>query len=149
MKSKSILLIYTNCVIYLAMIILLVGGIFQRAQDSFWEDMEMNKLGITYNITALGLIIITFMIMVGLIRLKRWGRLWAMVWNVGIAFLLIGVKLIGYYVLIGHSATTPKDFNYFDSDTTLWLVLGLILIILTLLYGSKSMKELFHCQEKR
>jgi hypothetical protein len=146
MKSKSISLIYiyTNCFIYIAVIILLFGGVLQRAQYPFWNNKEMNKLGIVYDLTALGVIIITLIIIIGLIRLKPWGRLLAMIWNVGIAFLLIGLKLIGYYVLIGFSGSAPEDFNYFDSDTILQFVFGIILIILTISYKNKSIKELFH-----
>jgi hypothetical protein len=143
-KRFQLIYIYTNCFIYIIIIVGLFGKLIQRRVQEYSDFWKKNvNLLIAYDLITLAIIFILFVITIGLIKLKPWSRSLAIVWNISIAFILIGVPLIFYYVLIGIYGATPKDFNYFDSDTILWFVLGIILIYLSISFNKKSIKELF------
>lgn len=141
----KLIYIYTNSFIYIAIIVLLFGAIIKRRVYDYSDFWEKNvDLLIKYDLLALVQISIMLIVIIGLIKLKPWGRLLAMVINISTAFLLISISSITYYIAIKQSDTPSlKDFNYFDSDIILWFILGIILIFLTIVYNSKPIKELF------
>mgnify|MGYP001584440252 CR=1 FL=1 len=124
---------------------LLNWGLIQRRVQEYSDFWEKNvDLLIKYDLLSLFQISIMLIVIIGLIRLKPWGRLLAMVLNSSTAFLLIGIPLIAYYIAVKQfNAPPPNDLNYFAYDIILWLILGIILIFLTIAYNSKSIKELF------
>jgi hypothetical protein len=113
--------------------------------SELWEKnfLEKNaKLLFAYDLISLSIILILLIIIIGLLKLKPWSRSAAIVWNISIAFILIGLKLVVYFLIIWQYGI-PKDFNYFNLNTILEFVLGIILIFLAISFNSKSVKELF------
>jgi len=135
--------VYANCVIYGAVVSLLLGGVVTRAQDAFWQSAETRTLRIMYDATSTGVLLLTLLIIVGLLRWKSWSRVWAMAWNISVAFWLVGFRAFGYFVLVGFSASPPAGFEYFDARTVLQWICGVTLVLLTFCYRTRSVKELF------
>ncbi len=150
MKSKRLpfIYIYTNCLIYLIVMTGVFLRIFKRISYEYlelWEKdfLEKNaKLLLIYDLISLSMILVMLIIIIGLLKLKPWSRPAVIVWNISIAFILIGSKLTVYFILIWQYGI-PDDFNYFDFDIILEFVLGGILIFLAISFNSKSVKELF------
>lgn len=145
MESRSFarMCVYANCIIYGAVVALLFGGVLKRAQDAFWQSAETHTLRIMYDVASTGVLLLTLLILAGLLRRKSWGRVWAMAWNISMAFGLVGFRAFGYFVLVGFSAAPPAGFEYFDASTVLQWICGVTLVLLTFCYRVRSVKELF------
>lgn len=136
------LAVYLNCTLYIVFITLVIGGIFQGWLSRAGNDGSpaMNR---TYIIMTGVVVVITVLIMVGLMRFRSWGRVWAVVWNIVVALQLIGLKIISYFMLVGIKGSMLEGFQYFDADTILWFAIGFLLILLSFVLGSKSIKRQF------
>jgi hypothetical protein len=143
-RSASRICIFANCIAYGVVILSLFRGILQRSQDLVWLNTEMHTMRLLYDVTFIGIMAITILVTIGLVRLKSWGRYWAIVWNIVIAFLLIGLRLFGYLFLIGLSGAPPEGIVYFNADTILQWVCGALLLLLAICYRHRAIKELFH-----
>lgn len=127
--------IYINCILYLIVSIMLTQNI--------WETIESNAILTNQNIIIIllfsALIFFLIVISYGLLALKKWARVMAISWNLSIAFLLVGLKVVIYII-------SDPDLNisgYFNFYSLMQIAIGLTLIYLSIIYTSNSIKDKF------
>ena len=130
-------LIYLNCFFYTVIIFLIVGKFIQSFIFPGYQ------LSTSYYFIVGLMPLISLVVMVGLIGEREWARICTISWNLCIAFLLIGLKLIGYIFLQLKYNISDVYYSYFDWDTIFQLIIGIGLILLSFAFRSKSMKEYF------
>jgi len=120
-------LVYLNVIVYLVFVFFIISGLFEK---DFSSDADYNIAVYILYLTLSALIIF---VCYGLLTNKKYAISWAININFSIVFLIIGLKLLSYILLID----SINDFNYleyFDTETVFLFVTGLILIFLSFYY---------------
>lgn len=132
----------TNCVMYGIFVIGIIGGSTYRRLDTSWREVPTGT-AIAYDILGLAAITVTVVSAVGLIKLKVWARIVAVVWNLCIAMLLSGLKIVAYITIALMSGSLPGDASYFDSETILSFALALSFVLLSVGLSTKKVRQAF------
>lgn len=125
MENKQIMIIKFNMLFYLVFIFLIIGGLIQKIiNDQYFEGFGF------YIFMTIVITLITLFILLGLKYRKNWAITLAINWNIFIAFMLIALKLIGFFVLKNIYNNSISLYQYFDIDTIFRFFLGAVFIIL-------------------
>jgi hypothetical protein len=127
---------------YAVVVAMLLLGVQRIFGDQYW--MQQNK-GMGYLYIALLSFSVVFIvwISVGLLKIRNWARIIAIPWNIAIAFLMIGLKVVATYLLSGEGSSVSEQISYLKPDTVVELSVGVVLIILSFLYLKKTIKDQF------
>lgn len=136
--GKEKYLVYLNCLLYMLVAVMLISGALKVVNDEYWKNVNTTT-SFLYALLLIGATLFMSVIAFGLLRFKDWARRMAVPWNLVVAYLLIGMKLIYYLIL-------EKSFNYsmyFDFNTIFQTVIGVSLMLLAMSYLKKSIKKIF------
>jgi hypothetical protein len=133
---KEELLVYSNCLLYLLVVIMFLYSIREIRYSEYWNSAN-DRNGAIYVVLLGCVVVFMAVIALGLLRFKKWARVMAIPWNLAVAFLLIGLKFVAYLVLGEGFA------GYFDPSTILQTSIGVVLIFISISYSRPSMKKRF------
>jgi len=120
-------LIYINVTIYLVFVSIVAVGLLSDKPSSGFNGSA--GMYILYTILAVVIVFVCY----GLLTNRKYGIPWAININFVIAFLIIGLKTIGYLILIDN-VNEFYYLEYFNKETFVFLLTGGCLIFLSIYY---------------
>jgi len=125
--------IYINCILYLFVSIMLINSI----RDIIESNASLANVNVITILLFSFIILFLIIVSYGLLTNKKWARVMAISWNLAIAFLLIGLKLI-IYIMADSSLNISGYFSYYS---LMQIVIGFILIFLSFLYIKENKEQ--------
>ncbi len=139
MNRNPKLFIGFNLFLYFAVLVALIGGIRSRSFSGIPSETKL-----MYNALAYFSIVVTIFVGYGLVKFKNWGRIFAIFWNLALAFILVALKFIALLIMyILSDGYIPENYSHFDIETSLQLVVGVALIYLSVSFNRKVIKTSF------
>ena len=133
--------IYCNLGVYAFVLVLFANGIKASLVDPIMSATIQGAILIVILTIS---ILLTIVLSIALIRRKPWARKFAVPWNLGMAFILVGVKAIGLFVSINSALNKEIILNYFDINTIINILLGMILVVISIVYNGTSLISYFN-----